>query len=58
LLASIGKVAPCRKWGGWSGAGGDFEKGVYGLQLSSQQPASSERASYLSTRAGFAQHQP
>jgi hypothetical protein len=42
LLASIGKAVPCRKWDGWSGAGGDFEKaGVYGLQLSSQQPAAS-----------------
>ena len=29
LLASIGKVVRCRKWGGWSGAGGEFEKGVY-----------------------------
>jgi hypothetical protein len=44
LLASIGKVVPCRKWGGWSGAGGDFEKGVYGLQLSNQQPAASALA--------------
>jgi hypothetical protein len=29
LLASIGKVVRCRKRGGWSGAGGEFEKGVY-----------------------------
>jgi hypothetical protein len=43
-LASIGNMVPCRKWGGWSGAGGDFEKGVYGLQLSSQQPAASALA--------------
>jgi hypothetical protein len=49
LLALIGKVVPCRKWGGWRGAGGDFEKGVYGLaQLSSQQPAASAQRS-LST---------
>ena len=31
LLASIGKVVPCRKWGGWSGDGGDFASEVSGI---------------------------
>ena len=39
ILAAIGKVVPCRKWGGWSGDGGDFERGVYGLVNARQVPA-------------------
>jgi hypothetical protein len=35
LLASIGKKVPCRKWGGWNGAGGEFRHQLG--QLSSQQ---------------------
>jgi hypothetical protein len=39
ILAAIGKVVPCRKWGGWSGDGGGFERGVYGLVNARQVPA-------------------
>jgi hypothetical protein len=59
LLAAIGKVVPCRKWGGWSRAGGDFERGVYGLvnarqlRLSSQQPAASALAAIQAQAPGL-----
>ena len=36
--AKVGKSVPCLKWGGWSGEGGHFKKGVYGLVNARQVP--------------------